>query len=135
MPAIFLLFFVYVSHDFVVCLLPLTVKTEGIINEALLSQLPKHAVLINVARGQHIVDDDLIAALNNQVIRAATLDVFSSEPLPSEHPYWSHPAITITPHCAALSSIDSVAEQIAENAKCLQNGLELKYKVDRTKGY
>jgi len=123
------------SADFVVCLLPLTVKTEGIINEALLSQLPKHAVLINVARGQHIVDDDLIAALNNQVIRAATLDVFSSEPLPSEHPYWSHPAITITPHCAALSSIDSVAEQIAENAKCLQNGLELKYKVDRTKGY
>ncbi|KTF16300.1 2-hydroxyacid dehydrogenase [Pseudoalteromonas sp. H105] len=123
------------SADFVVCLLPLTVKTEGIINEALLSQLPKHAALINVARGQHIVDDDLIAALNNQVIRAATLDVFSSEPLPSEHPYWSHPAITITPHCAALSSIDSVAEQTAKNAKCLQNGLELKYRVDRTKGY
>ena len=123
------------TADFVVCLLPLTTKTKDIIDKSLLAKLPQHAVLINVARGQHVVEEDLISALNNHVIRAATLDVFAHEPLPDTHPYWTHPAITMTPHCAALSSISSVAEQIADNAKRLLNGFELKYKVDRTKGY
>ncbi|MFP3454620.1 NAD(P)-dependent oxidoreductase, partial [Bacillus sp. SIMBA_154] len=76
---------------------------KGIINQQLLKQLPEHAVLINVARGEHVVEADLLDALNNGRIRAATLDVFASEPLPSEHPYWQHPNITLTPHCAALS--------------------------------
>ena len=101
--------------DYLVCLLPLTSSTQGIINKQLLEQLPEHAVVINVARGGHIVEADLLDALNNTRIRAATLDVFASEPLPSEHPYWLHPGITLTPHCAALSDLDSVIEQIAEN--------------------
>jgi glyoxylate/hydroxypyruvate reductase A len=115
--------------------LPLTAQTKGFINRDLLAQLPPHAVVINVARGQHVVEEDLLWALDNQVIRAATLDVFEDEPLAAEHPFWHHPAITITPHCAALSDVDSVTQQIAENVQRLQTGNKLINKVDRTKGY
>lgn len=121
--------------DYLVCLLPLTAQTKGIIDKTLLAQLPEHAVVINVARGQHVVDEDLLWALEHNVIRAATLDVFDQEPLPKEHPFWCHDAITVTPHCAALSSIDSVAQQIADNVNRLSQGLELNHQVDRTKGY
>lgn len=121
--------------DYLVCLLPLTPQTRNIIDKAFLTQLPEHAVVINVARGQHIVEEDLIWALDNKVIRAATLDVFRQEPLAKEHPFWSHDAITVTPHCAALSSITSVAQQIAENVQRLGKRLELNHQVDRTKGY
>ncbi|MBE0378271.1 2-hydroxyacid dehydrogenase [Pseudoalteromonas prydzensis] len=121
--------------DYLVCLLPLTAQTKGFINRDLLAQLPPHAVVINVARGQHVVEEDLLWALDNQVIRAATLDVFEDEPLAAEHPFWHHPAITITPHCAALSDVDSVTQQIAENVQRLQTGNKLINKVDRTKGY
>lgn len=121
--------------DYLVCLLPLTPQTKNIIDKAFLTQLPEHAVVINVARGQHIVEEDLIWALDNKVIRAATLDVFRQEPLAKEHPFWSHDAITVTPHCAALSSITSVAQQIAENVQRLGKRLELNHQVDRTKGY
>lgn len=121
--------------DYLVCLLPLTPHTENIIDKALLSQLPQHGVLINVARGQHVVEDDLLWALDNKVIRAATLDVFRQEPLPAEHPFWSHDAVTVTPHCAALSSVASVAQQVAENVQRLGKRLELNHQVDRTKGY
>ncbi|CAM3813897.1 MULTISPECIES: 2-hydroxyacid dehydrogenase [Pseudoalteromonas] len=121
--------------DYLVCLLPLTAQTKGFINRDLLAQLPPHAVLINVARGQHVVAEDLLWALDNQVIRAATLDVFEHEPLAVEHPLWSHPAITVTPHCAALSDVNSVTGQIADNVQRLQAGDKLNNKVDRTKGY
>lgn len=121
--------------DYLVCLLPLTVKTQGFINRDLLTQLPAHAVVINVARGQHVVDDDLLWALDNQVIRGATLDVFEDEPLTSLHPFWQHQAVTITPHCAALSDVGSVTQQIAENVRRMQVSDNLKNKIDRTKGY
>ena len=126
---------VLAQADYLVCLLPLTAQTKGVINRDLLVQLPAHAVLINVARGQHVVAEDLLWALDNQVIRAATLDVFEHEPLVSDHPFWQHPAITITPHCAALSDVDSVTQQIADNVLRLQAGDKLNNKVDRTKGY
>ena len=121
--------------DYLVCLLPLTSSTEGIINKQLLEQLPEHAVIINVARGEHIVEADLLDALNNQRLRGATLDVFASEPLPSEHPYWLHPGITLTPHCAALSDLDSVIKQIADNILRLKAGEPLINCINKQQGY
>lgn len=121
--------------DYLVCLLPLNQHTAGIINEDLLAMLPPHAVVINVARGKHVIDTDLISALDSNKIRAATLDVFTQEPLDKKHPYWSHDKITLTPHCAALSDINSVVKQIATNVKRLICGEELINKVDRAKGY
>lgn len=123
------------NTDYLVCLLPLTENTAGIINKNLLAKLPAHAVLVNAARGQHVIEDDLLQALNSDSLRAATLDAFDQEPLPSEHPYWLHPKITITPHCAALSDVNCVIEQIEVSIQCLTNGTPLKNRVDRTKGY
>ncbi|MEM5550003.1 glyoxylate/hydroxypyruvate reductase A [Pseudoalteromonas neustonica] len=121
--------------DYLVCLLPLTPQTKGIIDRNLLAHLPPHAVLINVSRGQHVVEKDLLHALDQQQLRAATLDVFTQEPLGDEHPFWQHPKITLTPHCAALSDLDSVTTQIAQNVERLKLGLDLNHQVDRTKGY
>jgi glyoxylate/hydroxypyruvate reductase len=123
------------NSDYLVCLLPLTKHTTGIINKELLAKLPAHAVLINAARGQHVVEADLLHALDNDTLRAATLDAFDQEPLPSDHPYWQHAKITVTPHCAALSDVNCVIEQIEVSIQCLANGTALKNRVDRTKGY
>ncbi|GAA60010.1 gyoxylate/hydroxypyruvate reductase A [Pseudoalteromonas sp. BSi20652] len=121
--------------DYLVCLLPLTHATTGIINHSLLAKLPAHAVLINVARGQHVVEQDLLNALNNGSLRGATLDVFEQEPLAQDHPYWLNPKITVTPHCAALSDINSVVEQVVNNIERLYKGVALNNRIDRTKGY
>lgn len=124
-----------VNTDYLICLLPLTSNTKGIINQQLLKQLPEHAVLINVARGEHVVEADLLDALNNARLLAATLDVFASEPQPSKHPYWQHPNITLTPHCAALSDLDSVIEQIAENILRLKARQPLINCINKQQGY
>lgn len=121
--------------DYLVCLLPLNQHTQGIINKSLISKLQSHTVLINVARGKHVVDEDLLEALDNEQLRGATLDVFSEEPLPKTHPYWSHDKVTLTPHCAALSDIESVTLQISDNVKRLIEGKNLVNQIDRTKGY
>ena len=121
--------------DYLVCLLPLTQATKGIINHSMLAKLPSHAVVINVARGAHVVEQDLLNALNSDSLRAATLDVFDQEPLTQNHPYWGNPKITLTPHCAALSDLNSVIDQIADNIERLNMGLALNNSVDRTKGY
>lgn len=123
------------SVDYLVCLLPLTKHTKGFINKQLLSYLPTHSVVVNVARGEHIVEEDLLAALENEQLRGATLDVFANEPIGLEHPYWQHPKVTMTPHCAALSDISTVTKQIADNITRLQSGLSLKNTVNRSKGY
>lgn len=121
--------------DYLVCLLPLTHETVGIINKQLIEQLPTHAVIVNVARGAHVVEGDLLDALNNERLRGATLDVTAHEPLPKEHPFWQHPNITLTPHCAALSDIDSVIEQIACNIERLSNQQTLNNCINKTLGY
>lgn len=121
--------------DFLVCLLPLTKETKGIINAQLLASLPKHACVINVARGEHVIEPDLLSALDSGNLRAATLDVFTEEPLPDSHPFWQHPKVTITPHCAAISDLNSVTTQIADNINRLKSGLALNNRVNRTKGY
>jgi len=121
--------------DVVVCLLPLTDDTEDILNEALFAQMPKGAYLINVGRGAHLVESDLLEALDNEQLSGAALDVFQDEPLPKDHPFWENEKITITPHTASVTKPASVAHQITENHKRLKEGKELKHTISRNKGY
>ncbi|RXG18471.1 glyoxylate/hydroxypyruvate reductase A [Leeuwenhoekiella aestuarii] len=121
--------------EILVCLLPLTEDTEGILNTALFEKLPKRAYLINVARGGHLVDEDLIAALDSGKLSGAALDVFHTEPLPEDHKFWNRKDILITPHVASMSNAASVAPQIAENYRRMEKGEELKNTVSQDKGY
>lgn len=121
--------------DFLVCLLPLTPDTYGILNKALFKQLPKGAYVINVARGGHLVDNDLLDQLNNNHLSGACLDVYHQEPLPSSHAFWKHPYVFMTPHYASVSDTNSVVPQIVENYTNLTEGKHLINTVNRTKGY
>jgi len=121
--------------DILVCLLPLTTETRGIVNADTLSALPRGATLINLARGGHVVDDDLLAALDNGQLGRAVLDVFNTEPLPSDHPYWTHPRVVITPHMAAETDPTTATTQVVENLRRLRAGEPLRNVVDRAAGY
>lgn len=121
--------------EILVCVLPLTGTTRGIINADLLAALPKGAFVINIARGGHVVDADLIAALDSGHIAGATLDVFQPEPLPADHPYWRHPKVTMTPHIASLTNPETAVLPIVENLRRLAAGQTLLNLVDRTAGY
>jgi glyoxylate/hydroxypyruvate reductase A len=103
-------------------LLPLTAETENILNRQTLSQLKPGGYLINVARGRHLVDEDLLAVLASGQLSGATLDVFRQEPLPAEHPFWRHPAITLTPHTSARTLRDESVAQIIVKIHRLQAG-------------
>jgi len=118
-----------------ICLLPLTRDTVGIINAENLAALPKGSYIINAARGGHVIDDELLAALNSGHIAGATLDVFDVEPLVPEHPYWTHPNVTITPHNAADSFPEDVAPQLIENVRRALTGEDLLNVVERARGY
>ena len=126
--------FLHQTH-ILICLLPLTPQTTGILNTSLFNQLPKGAFLINLARGQHLVTDDLLHALDTDQLAGATLDVHTPEPLPSHHPFWQHPNIRITPHIASVTSPESVAEQIVKNYHLLMENNELINQVDLAEGY
>lgn len=121
--------------DIVVCLLPLTAKTKGILNKDVFNQLSKNAYLINVARGGHLVEKDLLEALENEQLAGAALDVFSEEPLPKRHPFWKQPKITLTPHTASVTDPKSVSKTVLENLKRLKEGEPLKDTVNLKKGY
>jgi len=108
--------------DALVCLLPLTDKTRGILNTRTLSLIRKEGCLINVARGGHVVIPDLLAALDAKHLARAYLDVFEPEPLPADSPLWSHPGITLTPHIAALSEPRTSVGKIAENIERVRRG-------------
>ena len=118
-----------------VCLLPLTSETKGILNLELLSKLPMGSCLINVARGEHLVEQDLLTALDCGRLSWAMLDVACEEPLTVSHPFWSHPKICITPHCAAITNPYSAVQQILENYTCMHNKKPLLNQVDRSRGY
>lgn len=117
--------------NILVCLLPLTPETTGILNLKTIKQLKQPAFIINAARGEHLVDEDLIYALDTDRIRHATLDVFTDEPLPESHPFWNRDKITITPHIAALTNEKEAAELIVENYKRLLSGMKLLNPVSR----
>lgn len=121
--------------EILVCLLPLTPKTEGILNQNTFSALPQGAYLINVARGKHLVEEDLLNALKSGQLSGACLDVFQIEPLPKNHPFWAHPNITITPHIAAKTIPACVAPQIIDAINKSQGGLLLNNTVDVSRGY
>ena len=118
-----------------ICLLPLTQQTAGILNLDTFSALPSGAFLVNVARGQHLVENDLLTALNSGQIAAAWLDVFQTEPLPQNHPFWSDQRIMITPHIAAVTLPHEVIDQVVEAIDCCQTGKPLKNVVDLERGY
>jgi len=123
------------NTDILICLLPLTPGTTNILNRQTFNQLPKEAFLINVARGEHLVDQDLVDAINANHLSGACLDVFREEPLPKEHVFWQHKKINITPHVASITSPEHVAPQILDNYQRLCNGEELTNVVSLTKGY
>ena len=121
--------------EILVNMLPLTSATTGILNADLFAELPKGACVINCARGQHLVDDDLLAALDTGHIKQATLDVFHTEPLPSDHPFWTHPAITVTPHIASRIDAETGGSLIAENLKVFQATGTCPDVADAVRGY
>ncbi|MFH6603839.1 2-hydroxyacid dehydrogenase [Maribacter algicola] len=123
------------TTEILVCLLPLTDNTTGILNAALFKQLPRGAYLINVARGGHVIDADLIEYLDNDHLSGACLDVFHEEPLPADHPFWEHDRIHMTPHYASVSDTESVVPQILENFRRLQMGEPLLNVVSKERGY
>lgn len=121
--------------EILIVLLPLTDSTRGIINAENLAALPEDACIINCARGAHVVDDDLLAALDSGHIRAATLDVFHTEPLPNDHPYWTHPKVVVSPHMASLTVASSAADWMEQNIKLIEAGEAPLNTVDLKRGY
>ena len=116
-------------------LLPLTPETADVINADTLARLQPGAYIINVARGAHLVEDDLLAAIERGHVAGATLDVFRTEPLPAGHPFWNHPRITITPHTSARTLRDESIAQIARKMAALQRGDTVAGVVDAGRGY
>ena len=121
--------------DILVCLLPLTPDTRAILNAGTFARLPKGAVVINAARGGHLVDDDLLQALDSGQLSAAVLDVFHAEPLPADHPFWTHPRIDVTPHVASLTVPESAAKAVAANIRRMRAGEPPEPIVDPARGY
>ena len=118
-----------------VCLLPLTDETRGILNRDTLARLRAGAYVINVARGGHLVEEDLIPLIDSGHLAGATLDVFRQEPLPAGHPFWRHPKITLTPHTAARTLRDESVAQIVAKIGRLERGESIAGVVDPSKGY
>jgi len=118
-----------------VCLLPLTPETRGILCAEAFSQMPRGACIVNAARGAHVVEADLLAALGSGRLAGATLDVFETEPLPAEHPYWKHPRILVTPHAASVTSLPTAAALVVENVRQWRAGGALENIVDPQRGY
>ena len=123
------------ASQVLVNLLPLTPDTENILNRDTLAQLRPGAYVINVARGAHLVDADLLALLDSGHLAGATLDVFRTEPLPAEHPFWQHRCITVTPHTSARTLRDESVAQIAGKIRALERGEPITGVVDPLRGY
>jgi glyoxylate/hydroxypyruvate reductase A len=123
------------STRVVVCMLPLTDETSNILNRANLGKLPQGAYVINVARGAHVSEPDLLAYIKSGHIAGATLDVFRNEPLPLQHPFWQEPRITITPHIAALTLREESVRQIAGKIGQLERGEAIADVINRELGY
>jgi glyoxylate/hydroxypyruvate reductase A len=121
--------------DILVCLLPLTPETRGVINARTLGLMPRGGWLINGGRGGHQVQEDVLAALESGQLAGAALDVFEPEPLPPEHPFWAHPRVWMTPHAASFTIPFSAAPQVVENIHRARDGRPLINLVDFSAGY
>jgi len=118
-----------------VCLLPLTPATHGILNAQLFGQLPTGAALVQVGRGAQLNHDDLLTALDNGRLRGAVVDVVDPEPLPPAHPFWSHPALWLTPHIASQTQADSAVSALMDNIARFERGEPMVGVIDRQRGY
>jgi len=121
--------------DILICVLPLTDATRGVLDARAFAAMPKGAYVVNIARGGHVVDGDLLSALDSGHLTHATLDVTSPEPLPPGHPYWSHPQVTLTPHIASLTDPRTAVPQVVDNIRRFIAGRPLLNRVDRANGY
>lgn len=126
----------FLSHTrILINVLPLTDDTQGILNQHTLDQLLPDAYLINMARGGHVVDDDLLMALNDKKLMGALLDAFTVEPLPSTHPFWSHPDVYVTPHISGMTMIPETVNQVSEKINALSRNQSISGLVKRDLGY
>ena len=123
------------AGDIVVCALPLTARTDGLLDARAFAQMPRGSYLINIARGAHVVEADLIDAVRRGHLAGAALDVQRVEPMPADDPLWNVPGITITPHIAAQSSPETIAAQFVAGLRCVQRGEMPPQTVDRARGY
>jgi len=123
------------GSDIVVNLLPLTPRTKALFGARTLAAMKPGAALVNLARGAHVVEADLLAALDSGQLSHAVLDVFQTEPLPPGHPFWAHPQVTVLPHAAAQTDPRSAAAVVAANVRALRAGRPLAHLVDRQRGY
>ena len=121
--------------NILVNVLPLTRETRGIMDKSLFAALPRGAFVINMGRGGHVVDEDLLAALDSGHLAGAALDVFNTEPLPADHPYWTHPKVHMTPHMAGYTNPRTASPGVIENIKRLRAGQPLINTVDAKSGY
>jgi glyoxylate/hydroxypyruvate reductase A len=121
--------------DIVLCVLPLTEQTKGILNRQLFQHLPKGAALVNMGRGGHLVEADLLEALASGQLSAAVLDVLEQEPAAPDHPFWHHPQILLTPHIAAMTQPESAFSVLLENIRRHQRGESMLGQVDRERSY
>lgn len=121
--------------EILVNLLPLTVETEDILNKGSFGLLPKGAGFINTGRGQHVVDGDLIEALDSGHLSRAVLDVFRTEPLPADDPFWTHPKVTIYPHIASVTRVRTGVEALVRSLETVLNGAEPEGRYDPDRGY
>ena len=121
--------------DILVDVLPLTRETRGLLDAAAFARLPRGAYFINMARGGHVVDEALLAALDSGHLSGAALDVFNTEPLPAGHPYWTHPRVHVTPHIAGATNPRTASPGVIDNIKRLRAGRELIHRVDPRTGY
>lgn len=121
--------------EILINLLPLTAHTRGFLNARLFEAMPAGSAVVNFGRGAHLVEADLLAALERGPLRRAVLDVFHEEPLPRDHAFWSHPRITVLPHVAALTDMRTAAQVVATNLARVEAGQAPLHRVDRARGY
>ncbi len=121
--------------DILICLLPLTAATTGILNRDVFSQLPQGASLVQVGRGKHLQQDHLLAALDSGQLSAAVIDVTTPEPLPAGHPFWQHPGIWLTPHIASQTQPESAVQALLDNLRRFERGETMNGLVNRERGY